>query len=149
MTHPDPTHVYENAPRATGCGVPAAYAPPAGPVGRVRGTGFVLALSIVTLGIYGLYWYYVTHDEMKRHTGAGLGGGIALLIAVFVGVASPFLSSSEVGMLYERRGMTRPVSGATGLWVLPGFLLIVLPVVWLVKTNGALNAYWRSQGAQG
>jgi hypothetical protein len=25
------------------------------------------------------YWFYKTHDEMKRHTGDGLGGGIALL----------------------------------------------------------------------
>ena len=84
---------------------------------------------------------------MKRHSGEGLGGGIALVIAVVVGAASPFLSSHEVGQLYERRGQPAPVSALTGLWVLPGFLLLVLPIVWFVKTNGALNAYWRSLGA--
>jgi hypothetical protein len=42
---------------------------------------------------------------MKHHTGEGLGGGIALVLAIFVGL-----------------------------------------IVWFVKVNGALNAYWRSLG---
>ena len=46
----------------------------------MRGTGLGIVLFIVTFGIYGIYWIYVVHDEMKRHTGTGLGGGIALLI---------------------------------------------------------------------
>ena len=133
-------------------GTPAPYAPTgygAGPVGRVRSTGTCVLLFVVTLGIYSLYWYFATHDEMKRHSGTGLGGPIALLLALFVGVASPFLSSNEIGELYTRRGQTPPVTGVTGLWVIPGFLLVVLPIVWFVKTNGALNDYWRSLGAQG
>jgi len=108
-----------------------------------------MLLFVVTFGIYGLYWYFVTHDEMKRHSGTGLGGGIALLIAFFVGIVSPFIVSSEVGGLYARRGQAPPVTGATGLWYMPGALLVVLPIVWFVKTNGALNAYWRSLGASG
>lgn len=133
-------------------GTPAPYAQTgygAGPVGRVRSTGTCILLCVVTLGIYSLYWYFATHDEMKRHSGTGLGGPIALVLALFVGVASPFLSSNEIGELYARRGQTPPVTGMTGLWVIPGFLLVVGPIVWFVKTNGALNAYWRSLGAQG
>ena len=84
---------------------------------------------------------------MKRHTGNGLGGGLALVISIFLGFVSPFLTSSEVGGMYERIGRAKPVSGATGLWYLPGFLIVVGPIVWFVKTNGALNAYWRSLGA--
>jgi hypothetical protein len=34
----------------------------------------------------------------------------------------------------------------TGLWYFPGVLILVGPIVWFVKTNGALNDYWRSQG---
>lgn len=151
MTLPDPTRpAYGDVPAQH---VPAAatgWAPaPYGPVGQVRGTGLAVLLFFVTFGIYGLYWYYVTHEEMKKHTGNGLGGGLALLLALLVGVASPFIVSSEVGGLYERRGLARPVSGATGLWYVPGILLLVLPFVWFVKTNGALNAYWRSLGARG
>ncbi len=155
MTAPDP---YRTRPGD----VPGQFAPPAGqgwggppspsgpgPVGQVRSTGLAMLLFVVTFGIYGLYWYFVTHEEMKRHTGQGLGGGIALLIAFFVGVVSPFLVSSEVGQLYARRGQAQPVSGVTGLWYMPGIFLLVLPVVWFVKTNGALNDYWRSVGATG
>jgi hypothetical protein len=123
---------------------------PTGPVGTIRSTGICVLLSIVTLGIYSWYWYYKTHDEMKRHTGTGLGGGVALILAIFVGIVMPFLTSNEVGGLYERRGQAKPVSAATGLWaLLLGWFFLVGVIVWFVKTNGALNDYWRSQGAQG
>ncbi|WP_205471583.1 DUF4234 domain-containing protein [Nocardioides sp. SYSU D00038] len=132
---------------------PAGYgAPPApaqhGPIGKVRGTGACIGLTIITLGIYSLVWYYSVHEEMKRHTGQGVGGVVGLVLALFVGVVSPFLVASEVGRLYTRSGQQAPVSGATGLWYIPGFLILVGPIVWFVKTNGALNSYWRSQGAR-
>ena len=87
----------------------------AGPVGQVRSTGTCFLLMIVTLGFYSWYWYYKTHDEMKRHSGQGIGGGVALILAIFIGIVMPFLSSNEVGDLYERRGQARPVSAVTGL----------------------------------
>lgn len=127
----------------------AAAPAPGYSVGKIRRTGVGILLFVVTFGFYSWYWYYATHEEMKRHTGTGLGGGIALLIAVLVGLASPFISSSEVGNLYERAGQPKPVSGATGLWVFPGVFLLFLPIVWFVKTNGALNEYWRAHGAVG
>ncbi len=114
-------------------------------VGKVRATGTAMLLYVVTLGLYGLYWYFAVHDEMKRHKGSGLGGGLALVLGLFIGIVMPFVSSQEVGELYERRGQVRPVSGVTGLWI---FLPLVGGIVWFVKTNGALNSYWRSQGAR-
>jgi len=119
-----------------------------GPVGQIRSTGTCILLTVVTLGFYTLYWYYVTHDEMKRHTGRGLGGGIALILAFFVGIVMPFITASEVGGLYERRGQKAPVSAVTGLWMLLlSWFFLVGAIVWFVKVNGALNDYWRSQGA--
>lgn len=107
-----------------------------------------MLLFVVTFGIYGLYWNYVVHDEMRRHKGQGLGGGLALVLSFFNTIVMPYLTSQEVGEMYERRGQHRPVSGATGLWYFPGCLLLVGPLVWFVKTNGALNDYWRSVGAR-
>jgi hypothetical protein len=128
---------------------PAWHAgPPTGPVGKVRGTGMVILLSVVTLGIYVLVYYYSTHEELKRHSGDGLGGPLALVLALFVGVVSPFLLSKEVGDVYERQGRQPPVTALTGLWVIPGFLILIGPFVWLVKTNRALNDYWRGFGVQ-
>jgi hypothetical protein len=154
MTEPvDPTQQPLSAePPAPSAAVPAGYgAAPApygpGPVGKVRGTGVCILLAIVTLGIYSWFWFYSTHEEMKRHKGSGLGGGLALVLAIFVGVVMPYLTSSEVGELYERSGRPKRVSGLTGLWYFPGMFILVGPIVWFVKTNGALNDYWKSVGA--
>ena len=138
------------APRYPAPQYPAAQYPRRlGPVGEVRGTGRQLLLIVVTLGIWGLVYLFQTHDEMKRHSGEGLGGVLALLIGVLANfLASPFLLSHEVGGLYERRGQRKPVSALTGLWVFPGILLLVGPLIWFVLTNNALNRYWRSEGAR-
>jgi hypothetical protein len=115
-----------------------------GPIGQVRNTSTCMLLFIVTLGIYGWFWYYNSNEEMKRHSGEGIGGVVALILGIFVTIVMAFLSPHEVGKLYERRGQRPPVSALTGLWVL---LPLVGGIVWFVKTNGALNDYWRSLGA--
>ena len=155
---PEPAHVASYAPPAppTG-GLPAHTAapyPPVGPysqsgsIGKVRGTGLCMLLTIVTIGIYPIVWYYQVHEEMKRHSGHGLGGGLALVLAIFVGFVMPYVTASEVGALFEARGVRKPVSGLTGLWYFPGCFLLVGAFVWFIKTNGALNNYWRSLGAR-
>jgi hypothetical protein len=130
-------------------GQPAYLPAQSGPAGKIRGTGGCVLLTIVTLGFYTWYWYFKTHEEMKRHSGVGLGGGVSLILAIFVGIVMPFLTSNEVGDLYQRRGQARPVSAITGLRaLLLGWFFFIGLIVWFVKTNGALNAYWRSVGAR-
>jgi hypothetical protein len=118
-------------------------------VGKVRSTGLSMLLFVVTFGIYGLVWWYLVHEDMKKHSGNGIGGLVALILALFVSPAAAFFTSDEVGKLYERAGQRAPVSALTGLWYFPGIFLVVLPIVWFVKTNGALNDYWRAYGARG
>ncbi|WP_204164446.1 DUF4234 domain-containing protein [Nocardioides daejeonensis] len=120
-----------------------------GELGKVRGTGVSILLFIVTLGIYGLVYWYLVHEEMKRHSGDGVGGGIALLLAFFVSPVMGFLTPNEIAELYKRQGQQPPVTALTGLWYFPGAIIIVGPIVWFVKVNGALNDYWRAMGAQG
>lgn len=143
-----PAANYAAMPAPTGYPVGAYGMAPTGPIGQVRSTGTCFLLTIVTFGIYSLYWFYKTHEEMKRHTGTGLGGGVALLIGFFISIVMYFLTPSEVKGMYERRGMRSPVDGTTGLWaLLLGWFFFVGMIVWFVKVNGALNEYWRSQGA--
>ena len=71
---------------------------------------------------------------------------IGSLVWVVAGVVSPFLLSNEVGKLYERRGQAPPVTALTALWFFPGIFILVGPFIWFVRTNRALNEYWRSQG---
>jgi hypothetical protein len=74
-------------------GVPSANP---GPIGKQRPVGKQLVLSIVTLGIYGIYWAYVNHEEIKQHTGEGLGGALGAVIYFFVGIVTLFLLPIEI-----------------------------------------------------
>jgi hypothetical protein len=126
----------------------AQYAQPQGPIGRIRPTGMIILLFFVTLGIWSFVYYYQVHEEMKRHSNQGLGGVLALVIAILFGIVSPYLLSNEVGQLYERRGRQKPVSALTALWFFPGALILVGPFIWFIRTNNALNEYWQSLGAR-
>lgn len=122
---------------------PDPYAPVFGPLGQVRSTGTCILLFFVTLGIYGFVWLYATLKEIRVHTDQGIGGMFGSFTLYLYVFAAPFLTSSEVGKLYDNRGAPPPVSGKTGLWFVPGFLLLLIgPFVWFIKTNNALNGYW-------
>jgi len=121
---------------------------PTGPLGQPRGIGFGILIFIVTFGIYGYYWTYMTFEELKNHRGGqGIGGAIALIL-MFVGgaIAIPFIAGSELGNMYAEDGQEKPVTGLTGLWIL---LPIVGAIVWFVKVQRALNRYWHSKGVGG
>jgi hypothetical protein len=118
-----------------------------GPLGHPRGIGFGILMFIITLNFYGWYWAFKTHDEIKQHSGEGVGGVIGLVIWILIGVISAFLIPSEVGKMYKKDGQEPPISGWTGLWLVPGVILIIPAIVWFVKVQGALNQYWERKMA--
>ena len=115
-----------------------------GPLGRPRGIGFGILLFIITLGIYSLYWVFKTQDEVKEHSGQGVGGVLGLVIYIVVSIVSWFLIPSEIGKMYKLDGREAPFSGWTGLWLL---LPIIGAFVWFIKVQGALNRYWESKAS--
>ncbi len=129
--------------------VSAAAGPPGnpGPLGRPRGIGFGILLFIVTLSFYGWYWAFKTQEEVKEHSGQGIGGVLGLVIWVLLNPVSAFVIPSEVGKVYQQDGKEPPVTGWTGLWLFPFGFLIVTAIVWFVKVQGSLNRYWESKGA--
>jgi Domain of unknown function (DUF4234) len=119
-----------------------------GPLGQRRGIGFGILLFIVTFGIYGLYWVFKTQEEMKVHTGDGLGGVLGLVVWILISPISAFVIPSEVGRMYRRDGREPPITGWSGLWLFPGIFLIIPAIVWFVKVQGALNRYWESKSME-
>ena len=115
-----------------------------GPLGQQRGIGFAILIAIVTLGIYTLYWVFKTEDEVKEHSGIGVGGVLGLVIYIVVSPVTWFLIPSDVGKMYKADGREAPFTGWTGLWLL---LPIVGAFVWFIKVQGALNRYWESKAA--
>jgi hypothetical protein len=116
-----------------------------GPLGQPRGIGFGILLFIITLGIYGLYWVYKTAEEMKQHTGEGIGGVLGLVVWIVVGAVMAFVIPSEIGKMYKKDGQQPPMTGWTGLWLFPFGVFIIPAIVWFVKVQGALNRYWESK----
>jgi amino acid transporter len=132
---PDDTPAVQPAPAATATGGKT------GPIGETRSIGLSILWFIITLGIYGIYWTYKTIEEMKRHTGDGIGGVVGIVIYLVIGPVLWFVIPSEVGQMHKRAGQDPPVTGITGLWWL---LPIVGAFVWFFKVQGALNRYWET-----
>jgi drug/metabolite transporter superfamily protein YnfA len=117
-------------------------------VGQPRSIAGCVLLFIVTLGFYGWYWAYKTQEEMKQHSGDGLGGVLGLVIWIVVGFVSAFVIPSEIGKMYAKEGQTVPVNGWTGLWLVPFGVFLVPAIVWFVKVQGALNRHWELHGVR-
>jgi Domain of unknown function (DUF4234) len=113
-----------------------------GPPGHQRGIAFAILLAIVTLGIYTFYWVFKTQDEVKEHSGIGVGGVVGLVIYILLSPVTWFLIPSEIGKMFKADGREAPFTGWTGLWML---LPIVGIFVWFIKVQGALNRYWESK----
>jgi len=116
-----------------------------GPLGQPRGIGFGILMFIITFGIYGIYWAYKTSEEMKQHTGEGIGGIISLVIWIVIWPVDAFVIPSEVGRMYAKDGQAAPMTGWTGLWGFPGIYVIVPAIVWFWKIQAALNRYWEGK----
>ena len=119
-----------------------------GPLGQPRGIGFGILMFIVTLGFYSWYWVYKTEEEMKQHTGDGIGGVLALVIWILLNPVMAFVIPSEVENMYKKDGQQPPVTGWTGLWLFPFGIFIIPAFVWFVKVQEALNRYWEGKAPE-
>lgn len=132
-------------PAATGYS-PAGYGPAPGPLGKPRSIGSSIGLAIITLGIYTFVWTWKTHDEIKRHSGVGVGGPVGFVIYFLISPVTFFLLPSEIRQMLARINRPSRVKGTTGFWLL---LPLIGSIVWFVKVQGQLNEYWRAGGATG
>jgi len=129
-------------PVPTAASSPVPVAPGGwGPKGEPRSWVVVFLLTLITCGIYGLFWQYRVFEDNKRYSGEGVGGAVGLVIALLIGIVNWFLLPAEIGKIQERRGQEQRLSGLTGFWnliPLVGFL------IWLAKVQGAMNEFWES-----
>ena len=88
-----------------------------GPIGETRSIGLSILWFILTIGIYGIYWVYKTHEEIKRYSGNGIGGVIGLVIYIVISPVTFFVIPSEVRYMYEDR-RRRQEPGPRDLWAL-------------------------------
>ena len=95
----------------------------------------VLGLTIITLGIYGLYWYYKINEEIRDTTGDQTISPGRSLLAVIPGaflIVPPFIAyyntANHVAQMERDRGIASEIS--------PALTVILGLVIWL-----AMGAY--------
>lgn len=116
--------------------------------GKVRSPGVVMALWFLTLGFYGIAWFWMVLDEIRPWRGNQGWQGVYVLmmlvplVNVFVAIALPFVIAGYVGDLYRREGLMAPVSGAYGLLL---FIPLVGLFIYLGLVQSALNGYWHTK----
>jgi hypothetical protein len=126
-------------------GVPQWHAPvvrePGLPVGKTRNPWAVVGLTLITLGIYRIYWEYRCFKDLKGFTGEGIGASWGLALAIVFPIANSFLLPSEIGRIERGENSLDPVSGLTGFWI---FLPLVGWIVWTLRMQSGLNQIWVS-----
>ena len=111
----------------------------------------VLGLSFITLGIYGLYWYYKVNQEIQRYTGDQTISPSRSLLAVIPGfllIVPPFIAyyntSNHVVQMQEQRGIASQIS--------PALVVILALVIWIgmaAYVQEHLNRVWDSASTGG
>jgi Domain of unknown function (DUF4234) len=111
----------------------------------------VLGLSFITLGIYGLYWYYKVNQEIQRYTGDETISPSRSLLAVIPGfllIVPPFIAyyntSNHIVQMQQQRGIASQIS--------PALVVILALVIWIgmaAYVQEHLNRVWDSASASG
>jgi Domain of unknown function (DUF4234) len=118
---------------------------------KVRNPLGVLALSIITLGIYYVFWYYFINREMRdlgNANGVDLGQSpgmsvLAITLGAFI-IVPPFVSIWKTGRRMEGAQRVVGVSGGSGplffvLHIIP-IVSLIAPVYMQLELNKAWNA---------
>lgn len=112
--------------------------------GRIREPVLVILLGLFTLGLYFLYWFWVTLDEIRVwRQGQGWGGAMILLLFIpilnVIVLAVYFLIPSYIFDLYQRHGIPSPISGPFGFIMFLPALLVPLGIFATVASGGVLG----------
>lgn len=128
--------------------------------GKLRSFWVGMGLSVITLGIYGYFWYYLVNDELKDvglakgDQNLGSSNPTMSVIAILIGgmlIVPPFLSMFNYGKRVQRAqrlGGIPPEEQINPtlafLLLFPGALLVIPAIVWYwyatKHQNAALSA---------
>ena len=90
-----------------------------------------VVLMVITLGIYGIYWFYVTSKEMIEHKELEGSAGLwtFLLFIPFISIYAQYKQGEAVEALSD---------GAISKWLIFILWLVFSPAVWFI-TQTELN----------
>jgi hypothetical protein len=104
----------------------------------------VLGLTVITLGIYGLYWYYKVNEEIKNFTKDETISPVRSLMALIFGwliIVPPFIAvyntAKHVQEMEQRAGVQQQIEPALAV-----ILLILISIVIGLYMQEHLNRVW-------
>jgi hypothetical protein len=104
----------------------------------------VLGLSVITLGIYGLYWYYKVNDEIRRFERDDSISPVRSLMALMFGwiiIVPPFIAvwntANHVQRMQQRIGVQQEISPALTI-----VLLLAVAIALGIYVQEHLNRVW-------
>jgi hypothetical protein len=110
----------------------------------------VLGLTLITVGIYGFYWFHKVNEEIKRYTGDETISPSRSLLAVIPGfllIVPPYIAyyntANHVMRLEERHGIASQIS--------PALVVILGIVIWIgmaAYMQEHLNRVWDAAARQ-
>lgn len=115
--------------------------------GHPREVALTVAASIVTLGLWAAWTYFITFREVDHQAGRRHSALFFLAFVPVVGqvFALLYLRAELAGLRADRQrlGLAPGVSfGACVAWSTLGLLVLVGPLVCLAKVQGSINGYW-------
>ena len=112
--------------------------------GKTRSPWGVWGLSLITFGIYFLYWYYKVNSEVRDYDRSiDVEPGISLL-AQFIpiaGIVSMVKTAGRIARAQTTSGASERCSGGIG------FLLLFVFGTWVVYYQSNLNKVWAQHGS--
>jgi len=109
----------------------------------------VLGLSIITIGIYFVVWYYKINKEIKQHENDETMSPMRSLMAMIFGwliIVPPFLAmyntSKHVQKMEERLDVRSPIEP-----ILPIVIMLVFSLATGAYVQDHLNRAWDAAGA--
>ena len=98
-------------------GSPAVVNP--NPLGKDRSPATVLGLSIVTLGIYFLVWYYKINNEIRQHDPSITvkpGWAVVAMFIPLCNLVSGYSTAARIRQMQLDEGATQTISPILGLF---------------------------------
>jgi hypothetical protein len=124
---------------------------------KVRDPWTVAVLSVLTLGLYSLFWWYAINREMRdlgrARAVAGLGERPGLSALAFSGLSVFTLYVALLWTVYTTTLRVRRAQQLTGHpvslngWVSAGLWIFTLGIGGVVYTQHELNKVWSTEGA--
>jgi hypothetical protein len=121
---------------------------------KIRSPVWVVVLEIITLGIYGFFWWYFIHRELRDYgrakgtTELGTSPGTSLLaitlgLLIIVPALISFFNGFKRVQAAQRLTGVEPINGWIGL-----ILFIVLYPAFFGYMQSGLNPVWRAQAGE-